>query len=193
MMARITLKEMKISYNTRRCHWITKRVRREKFFDVKIRGLFLMLLNMRSSHFGLLHMRGKRVKKWNNFHFMIGLQMSHLTSHIPFSITLFQHIKISSSPLHDKLFKLLTTFIFSSAHKRSKAFVNDGSTLFPGCALYFHFKWRINREISYDFGINFIFLSLPIKAFDLNFLLSLLLTNTNRTHEFAKKKVITVW
>lgn len=64
MMARITLKEIKISY-TRRCHSTRMRVKNcfagtwGEVCDGKIRGLFLILLNMRSSHFQSSHERGE--------------------------------------------------------------------------------------------------------------------------------------
>lgn len=112
-------KKWKLVTICERSHSMTKRVETKPYkggiYNVKTRGLlFLMLLNMRSSH--------SKSFTWQRDMFKNGtvltdvkrtLSTSQFMEHIP-SITLFQHIKILPSFCD----RLLTSFISSSAHKR---------------------------------------------------------------------------
>ena len=93
-----------------------------RFLTLKIRGLFLMLLNMRSSHLKSLAWRkGDRHEMWQ-FHKTRKpsnpIHVAYLPNHIILHIKKRQNFFSPSFSL-----SILTTFIFSSAHKRSKHFV----------------------------------------------------------------------
>lgn len=63
-------------------------------------------------------------------------------THIP-AITLYQRIKTLS--LHDKISQILTSFIFSSARKRSKAFARWIKIIFRMCIILSSFQ--VNKNL----------------------------------------------
>lgn len=84
-------------------------------------------------------------------------------------------------------FKFLTSFIFSSAHKRSEAFVSTDQRRGIASRMCIILSYRAKEKMSH--GFNSRFHSLPIKAFDLKHFFGL---HSHRTHEFAKNKIISV-
>lgn len=175
---RITMKEMEISYiqcTTTAIHEEEGYVKGhgEKLFStLKIRGLFLLLLNMRSSHFKYLAWEGVEHRTGNILHMTATLSFQPSR---PPPQSHYSAISKTSNffPFMTKSLNFfLTTFIFSSAEKRTKAFMKGINVHNSFQDVHYVLEYWIRKaKRQFANGLQFHLLSPPIRPLDLNFFL----------------------